>query len=89
MVWAGVTANRKTQLCIVDGNLNAQRYVNEILQPVVVPFLAHMQQGAIFQDDNARPHRGRIANDFIRQQNIQRIEACQLTRPQPHRACLG
>ena len=72
MVWAGVTVNLKTQLCIIDGN--AQRYVNEIVQPVVVPFLSLMQQGAIFQDDNARPHRGRVFNDFIRQQNIQRLE---------------
>ena len=55
MVWAGVTVTLKTQLCIIDGNLNAQRYVNEILQPVVVPFLGQMQQGAIFQDDNADP----------------------------------
>ena len=28
----------------------------------------------LFQDDNARTHRGRVINDFIRQQNIQRLE---------------
>ena len=65
-----MTVTLKTQLCIIDDNLNAQRYVNEILQPVVVPFLGQMQQGAIFQDDNARPHRGRV----IMQQKIQRFE---------------
>ena len=56
MVWAGVTMNQRTWLCIVDGNLNAQRYVNEILRPVVVLFLCRMSQGAILQGDNARPH---------------------------------
>ena len=60
MLWAGVTMNQRTGLCIVDGNLNAHRSVDEILQPVVVPFLGRMNQGAVLQDDNALPHRGRI-----------------------------
>ena len=42
VVWAGVTMNQRTQLCIVDGNLNGQRSVDDILQPVVVPFLSRM-----------------------------------------------
>ena len=74
MVCAGMTVILKTQFCIIDGNLSAQRYVNEILQPVVVPFLGKMHQGAIFQDDNARPHRNRVVNDFIRLKNIQGLE---------------
>ena len=69
-VWAGMTMNQRTRLCIVDGNLNAQRYVNEILRPVVVPFLGRMNQGAILQDDNALSHRGRVVNEFIRQFNM-------------------
>ena len=73
MVWAGVTVNLKTQLCIIDDNLSAQHHVNEILS-VVVPYLVQMQQGAIFQDDNARPHCGRVVNNFIRQQNIQKLK---------------
>ena len=48
--------------------------MNEILRPIVVPFLGQMQRGAIFQDDNARHHRARVVNDFIRQQNIQRMD---------------
>ena len=74
MVWAGVTMNQKTRLCIVDGNLNAKRYVDEILQPVVVPFLGRMNQGAVLQDDNALPHRGRVVNEFIRQFSIRRLD---------------
>ena len=74
MVWAGISANRRTQLYIVNGNLNAQRYVNEILQPIVVPFLNHLGANAIYQDDNARPHRGAVANNFIRQNNIWRMD---------------
>ena len=74
VVWAGVTMNQRTRLCIVDGNLNAQRSVDDILQPVVVPFLGRMNQGAVLQDDNALPHRGRVVNEFIRQFNIRRLD---------------
>ena len=74
MVWAGMTMNQRTQLCIVDRNLNAQRSVDDILQPVVVPFLIRMNQGAVLQDDNALPQRGRVVNEFIRQFNIRRLD---------------
>ena len=55
VVLAGVTMNQRTRLCIVDGNLNAQRSLDDILQPVVVPFLGRMNQGAVLLDDNALP----------------------------------
>ena len=65
VVWAGMTMDQRTRFCIVDGNLNAQRSVDDILQPVIVPFLCRMNQGAVLQDDNALPHRGRVVNEFI------------------------
>ena len=52
MVWGGITAHGKTDLVIVDGNLNSRRYIDEILRPVVVPYVQNMGQGALFQDDN-------------------------------------
>ena len=52
MVWAGVTMNQRTLLCIVDGNLNAHLYIDEIPRPVFVPFLGRMNERAILQDDN-------------------------------------
>ena len=66
--------NQRTRFCIVDGNLKAQWSVDDILQPVVVPFLGRMNQGAVLQDDNALPHRGRTVNEFIRQFNIRRLD---------------
>ena len=73
MVWAGVTMNQRTWLCIVDGNLNAQRSVYEILQPDV-PFPGRINQGAVLQDDNALPRRVRVVNEFIRQFNIWKLD---------------
>ncbi|GFX53377.1 DDE_3 domain-containing protein [Trichonephila clavipes] len=47
------------------GTLTGQRYVDDIFRPHVGPFLNGLP-GAIFQQDNARPHTARIAQDFLR-----------------------
>ena len=39
MVWSGIMGRRKTNLIVVQGNNNAQGYINQILQPEAVPFL--------------------------------------------------
>ena len=39
MVWGGIMGRRKTNLIVVQCNLNAQGYINQILQPEAVPFL--------------------------------------------------
>ncbi|GFW66461.1 transposable element Tcb2 transposase [Trichonephila clavipes] len=47
------------------GALTGQRYVDDILRPHVGPFLNGLP-AAIFQQDNARPHTARVAQDFLR-----------------------
>ncbi|GFV46654.1 transposable element Tc1 transposase [Trichonephila clavipes] len=47
------------------GTLTGQLYVDDILRPHVGPFLNGLP-GAIFQQDNARPHTARVAQDFLR-----------------------
>ena len=42
MVWGGIMGRRKTNLIVVQGNLNAEGYINQILQPEAVPFLQSM-----------------------------------------------
>ncbi|GFX91723.1 DDE_3 domain-containing protein [Trichonephila clavipes] len=46
-------------------DLTGQSYVDDILQPLLVPFLNGLP-GAIFQQDNARPYTARAAQDFLR-----------------------
>ena len=70
MVWGGITYDRMTDLIVIRGNMTGQRYVNEILRPVVVPMANRIGQNFVFQDDNARPHRARVATDFLTQQGI-------------------
>ena len=74
MVWAGVTADRRTDLVVVPGILTGQRYIDEILRPHVVPFLHPMGNNGIFQDVNARPHWARIVDGFLQANNVRRLE---------------
>ncbi|GFW23039.1 DDE_3 domain-containing protein [Trichonephila clavipes] len=46
------------------GTLMGQRYVDDIRRPHVGPFLNGLP-GAIFQQDNARPHTARVVQDFL------------------------
>ncbi len=54
MVWAGVCYKQQTQVHCIDGILNAQRYRDKILRPIVVPFI--YDHHLMLQHDNARPH---------------------------------
>ncbi|GFS91990.1 DDE_3 domain-containing protein [Trichonephila clavipes] len=47
------------------GTLTGQRYVDDILRPHAGPFLNGLL-GAIFQQDNARPHTARVAQHLLR-----------------------
>ena len=74
MVWAGIWSTGRTDLVVVNGNMNWQRYLNDIVVPVVVPNLQRIDNGAVFQDDNARPHRAIGVQDYFRQHGIQRMD---------------
>ena len=54
MVWGGIAHGVKSPLIVLQGILNAVRYRDKILRPVVVPFVE--RRNLIFQHDNARPH---------------------------------
>ncbi|GFV15186.1 transposable element Tcb2 transposase [Trichonephila clavipes] len=52
-------------LIMMSGTLSGQRYVDGILRPHAIP-LVNGLPGSIFQQDNARPHTARVAQDFLR-----------------------
>lgn len=68
MVWAGISHGHRTPLVFIDGRLTAQRYVDVILRPVVVPFVR--QHNVTFQQDNARAHVARLSMAFLQQNNV-------------------
>ncbi len=68
MVWAGICYGQRTQEHFIDGILNAQRYCDEILRPIVV-LLIH-DRHLMLQHDYARPHVARICTQLLEAENI-------------------
>ncbi|GFX20600.1 transposable element Tcb2 transposase [Trichonephila clavipes] len=64
-VWRRSAYDSRSTLIVMRGTLTGQRYVDDILQPHVGPFLDGLP-GTVFQQDNARPHTARVAQDFLR-----------------------
>ncbi len=72
MVWAGICYEQQTQVHFIDGILNAHRYCDEILMPIVVPFI--YDHHLMLQHDNARPHVARICTQFLEAEIIPVLE---------------
>lgn len=72
MIWGCLSHDCKLELVTVRGNLNGERYREEILNRIVVPhFDDHpLLTRPIFMDDNARPHRARAVIDFLQQEAV-------------------
>jgi hypothetical protein len=68
MIWPGIMGGRKTDLVVIRGNLNAQRYIDEVLRPVVVPFLR--QNPGMLMHDNARPHTARVTANYLARHGV-------------------
>jgi hypothetical protein len=70
MVWAGICHDGHTQLKIVQGTLNAVKYRDDILDPIVLSFLQQRNFDHVFHHDNARYHLARVCQDFLNQNHI-------------------
>jgi len=70
MIWAGISLHTKTPIVIIDGNLNARRYIDEVIQPIVIP---HVQanRGMIFMQDNAPCHIARATTHMLAANRVQ------------------
>ncbi|GFT02106.1 transposable element Tcb2 transposase [Trichonephila clavipes] len=65
MIWGPIAYNTRSPLVLIRGIMAAQRYVHDILQPHVLPFMQRLP-GVIFQQDNARPYTARVSQDCLR-----------------------
>ena len=70
MVWAEICHDGRTQLKIVEGTLNVVKYRDDILDPIVLPFLQQRNFDHVFQHDHARCHVARVCQDFLNQNRI-------------------
>ncbi|UYV75101.1 SIM2 [Cordylochernes scorpioides] len=64
MVWGAISFDSRAPLVVIPGTLTAQRYVDDILRPVLLPFLSH-HPGLTFKQDNARPQTARVTMDCL------------------------
>ena len=75
MVWGGISIGGRTDLYILEnGTMNASRYRNEILQHHVTNYAGAIGNSFILMDDNARPHRARVCNEYLQSNGIERME---------------
>ncbi|GFX15798.1 transposable element Tcb2 transposase [Trichonephila clavipes] len=91
LVYVGISIDGRTYLYFIrDGPLTARRYRYEILRPVVVPYAAAIGDNFILKDDNCRPHRANLVEDFLfRGRNYTNGMASMFSRHESDRARLG
>ncbi|GFY22068.1 transposable element Tcb2 transposase [Trichonephila clavipes] len=70
MVWGAIAYHGRLQLLRIVGNLNSTRYINEFLLLQDIPFLQGLP-GAVFQQDNARPHVAKTVKYYLDSQQVQ------------------
>ena len=76
MLWGAISWGRRVLPVIFENNgrgrgrgVTAQRYIDEVLTPVVVPVFAGQRQ-MVYQHDNARTHMALATQAFLAQHNI-------------------
>nr|CAH7729102.1 unnamed protein product [Callosobruchus chinensis] len=75
MVWAGISLEARTELYIIPrGSLTAVRYIDEILQDFVVPYVDCIGNNFILMHNNTRPHTARITQQYLNDVDIDVLE---------------
>ncbi|GFT58020.1 transposable element Tcb2 transposase [Trichonephila clavipes] len=70
LVYGGISIDGRTDLHIIrDGPLTARRYRDDIIRPIVA-----IGDDFNLMDDNCRPHRANLVEDFVFEKDIVRME---------------
>ncbi|UYV64118.1 hypothetical protein LAZ67_2006615 [Cordylochernes scorpioides] len=70
MVWGAIAYDSRSPLLRIQGTMTVQRYVDDVLRPVTLPYLQGVPN-ALYQQDNARPHTARISQQAL--QDVQML----------------
>ncbi|GFT97136.1 transposable element Tcb1 transposase [Trichonephila clavipes] len=74
MVRAGISlGNRTDQHTFKRGSVTAVRYRDEVLEPIVRMYAAAVGPTFVLMDDNARPHRADIVDNYLESEGIVRM----------------
>ncbi|GBN46032.1 Transposable element Tc1 transposase [Araneus ventricosus] len=75
MVWAGIMLDGRTPLHVFErGTVTGVRYRDNILDPYVRLFRGAFGLEFILMDDNARPHRALLVDEFLQSQDTRRMD---------------
>ena len=75
MFWGGISGRTgKTELVEIPGNLNHERYIDEIIVLHVLPTAEQIGNDFVFQQDNARPHVANNVIDYLHAEGITLME---------------
>ncbi|GFS88322.1 transposable element Tcb2 transposase [Trichonephila clavipes] len=75
LVHGGISIYGRSDLYIIrDGPLTARRYRDEILRLTAVPYAEAIGDEFILMNDNCRPHRANLVEDFLFENGIVRME---------------
>ena len=66
MVWGSFCFHGRSRLIVVQGNLTAAHYRDQVLTPELLPFMQQHGPGLTFQQDNATPHTALLTRNFLR-----------------------
>ena len=69
MIWGGMWSNGKTTAVIIQGTMNSETYLHQVINPIVIPTV--QQHNLVFQQDNARPHVARIVTEKLEQSSVE------------------
>ena len=69
MVWGANAYNSRSPLVLLPGTITATSYVENVLEPVVLPFIQGVTN-EIFQQDNPRSYMARSTLRFLDKNNV-------------------
>ena len=70
-LWGRISKFHKTRLIVFDRNVNANTYIQNALQPAVVPFMRqHFRSRGQIKQDNAPAHNAMLTTNFLQRNNI-------------------
>ncbi|KAL0895252.1 hypothetical protein ABMA27_011406 [Loxostege sticticalis] len=75
MAWGGISSDARTELVVVDNRLIATRYIEEIIQEHVVPYMGYIGYDQfLLMHDNARPHVAHCVNEYLQNVGVQKLQ---------------
>ena len=74
ILWADISNNFETDLVNINGTLTGQFYIDQVINPYIVPFFRGNRANFTLMDDNPCPHRAIIVRNCLQQAGIQTMD---------------